>query len=209
MVGSLFLGYSVRNAKWSIKQVPIMAWDAGMFVGVLFFIFSLSILVSGVALAGKPVYEAGQAAAALEPVAGPAARWIFSTGYFIAIFTTLATGSYLGGYIAHDFFKWPLQGELHQDKRFRITCTVLLATVFFAPLFENLFPPVYLIIFGSALFSIGTPPVLLLTLILARRKSVLGEYRVGLPLTALLIGCVCISFSSGYVLVTGILSGMG
>ncbi len=208
LVGSLFQGYSVRNARWSVEQVPVMAWDAAVFTGVLFFIFSISVLVSGVALAGKPVQDAAQAAAALEPIAGPATRWIFATGYFIAIFTTLAAASYLGGYIVHDFIKWPLRGDLHQDRRFRMVCTLLLATVFLAPLFSGLFPPVLLIIFGTALFAIGTPPVVLLTLILARRRSVLGAFRIGLPMTAMLVVSVIVSFYSGYMLIARILSRM-
>ena len=205
IVGSLFQGYSVRNARWSVRQVPAMAWDVFVFTGLLFLVFSLSILVSGVALAGKPVHDAAQAAAALEPVAGPAARWIFATGYFIATFTTLAAASYLGGYIAHDFFKWPLRGELHADLRFRLVCAGLLTTVFLAPLFAPLFPPIYLIIFGTALFAIGTPPVLLLVLILGRRKSVYGVYRLGTALTAVLGVSLLVSAYSAYLLIARVL----
>lgn len=197
ILGMLFYGYTVRNAGWRVKDVPVMAWDNAIFVGVLFFIFSIGIYISGVALMGKPVGRAIEAAASLEPVAGPFARWLFALGYFAATFTSGAAGAYIVGYILHDFFKWNVKGDLHRDPIFRAISTLVLASWFLGPLAANFMPPIMLLVFAMGLFNLGTPPVVALSLILGRSRRVMGEFRVGWFVT-IMVGLLCL-FSAGAV----------
>ncbi len=95
IVTILFAGYSVKNAGWTLKDIPVMTWDICVFSGVFFCVFSLGIFISGTALLGQPISEPVEVAAALEPVAGPLAKWVFALGYFTAVFTTVAAGCYL------------------------------------------------------------------------------------------------------------------
>lgn len=205
----IFLGYAVRAADWGVKDIPVMAWDVVVFSGVLLGIFSLAIYVSGTALYGRPVGQAVEVAIALEPVAGPLAKWIFAVGFFTAVFTTIAAGSYLPGYICHDFFKWELTGDLHEDLRFRVITLATLATIFLAPLVSHLFPPIMLVVFAGALFNVSTPPVLLLSLILGLRRDVMGEHRIGWPVAVMVAGLLGFSTWSAYVFVVRVLPGMG
>jgi manganese transport protein len=209
ILGMLFYGYTVRNAGWKVRHVPVMAWDNAIFVGVLFFIFSIGIYISGVALMGKPVGRAIEAAASLEPIAGPFARWLFAVGYFAATFTSGAAGAFIAGYILHDFFKWKVEGDLHRDPIFRVISIVVLAGWFLGPLAATLMPPIMLLVFAMGLFNLGTPPVVALSLILGRRRKVMGEYRVGWFVT-IMVGLLCL-FSAGavYVFVARVIAQAG
>lgn len=197
----LFYGYTTKNAGWKIQDIPTMAWDNIFFLGVLFFIFSMAIYVSGTALMGKPVGKAIQAASSLEPVAGPFAKWIFAVGYFSATFTSGAAGSYIAGYILYDFFKWNVSGDLHKDIRFRLICGLMLACWFLGPLTAKLLPPIMLLIFGMGLFNLGSPFIIALSLILGRRSDVMGNYKVGW-FVSVMVGILYIfSTWSGYVFI--------
>jgi manganese transport protein len=197
ILGMLFYGYTVRSAGWTTKDVPVMAWDNIVFVGILFFVFSIGIYISGVALMGKPVGRAIEAAASLQPVAGSFAKWLFAVGYFAATFTSGAAGAYIVGYILHDFFKWPLKGDLHQDPWFRLISAVVLASWFLGPAAASFMPPIMLLVFAMGLFNLGTPPVVALSLILGRRRDVMGEHRVGWFVTVMV--ALLLIFSAGAV----------
>ena len=92
---------------------------------------------------------------------------MFALGYFTAVFTTIAAGCYLPGYILHDFFKWEVTGDLHKDNKFKLISAASLATIFFAPLVSHLFPPIILLVFATALFNLSTPFIILFSLIRA------------------------------------------
>lgn len=206
IVTVVFFGYVVRYAGWTVRDVPVMTWDVGMFSGLLLSVFSLAVYVSGTALLGQPVGEAVEVAVALEPVAGPAAKWIFAVGFFTAVFTTTAVACYVPGYVLHDFFRWKLDGDLHLDPTFRIICLVTLSSIFLAPLVSHVLPPITLVVFATALFILGTPPIILLSLILALRRDVMGEHQVGRPVAVLVAGLLGFSTWSVWVFVVRVMS---
>jgi Mn2+/Fe2+ NRAMP family transporter len=206
-LGMLFYGYTTKNAGWRIKDIPVMTWDNIIFVGVLFFIFSMGIYVSGTALMGKPVGRAIEAAASLEPVAGPFARWIFAIGYFAATFTSGAAGAFIAGYIFNDLFKWNVSGDLHKDRRFRIVCALMIACWFLGPLTAKILPPIMLLIFGMGIFNLGSPFVIALSLILGRRSDVMGQYKVGWFITIMVGALFIFSTWSGYAFIMKVLTG--
>ena len=199
-LGMLFYGYSTKNAGWKIKDIPIM------FVGILFFIFSMGIYVSGTALMGKPVGRAIEAAASLEPVAGAFAKWIFAIGYFAATFTSGAAGGFIAGYIFNDFFKWNVSGDLHKDYRFRIISGLMIACWFLGPLTAKILPPIMLLIFGMGIFNLGSPFVIALSLILGRRSDVMGQYKVGWFVTIMVGVLFIFSTWSGYAFIMNVLT---
>ena len=209
IVTVIFFGYSVRSAGWTVRDVPVMTWDVAVFSGVLLSVFSVAVYVSGTALLGQPVGEAVEVAVALEPVAGPAAKWIFAVGFFTAVFTTTAVGCYVPGYVLHDFFRWKLNGDLHEDRTFRIICLVTLASIFLAPLVSHLLPPITLVVFATALFNLGTPPIILLSLILAMRRDVMGEHRIGWPIAVLVAGLFGFSSWSAWVFIVRVMTDLG
>jgi Mn2+/Fe2+ NRAMP family transporter len=209
ILGMLFYGYTVRNAGWTTKDVPVMAWDTIVFVGILFFIFSIGIYISGVALMGEPIGQAIQAAASLEPVAGPFARWLFATGYFAATFTSGAAGAYIVGYILHDFFKWKVDGDLHKDPWFRLISIVVLASWFLGPAAATFMPPIMLLVFAMGLFNLATPPVVALSLILGRSRKVMGEHRVGWFVTIMVSLLLLFSVGAVYVFVVRVIARAG
>ena len=205
IVTILFAGYSVKNAGWTLKDIPVMTWDICVFSGVFFCVFSLGIFISGTALLGQPISEPVEVAAALEPVAGPLAKWVFALGYFTAVFTTVAAGCYLPGYILNDFFKWKLNGDLHKDNRFKLVSIVSLGSILLAPLVSHLFPTIMLIVFANALFILSTPFVILFSLILGLRRDVMGEHRIGWPVAVLVAGLLGFSSWSVYVFVARVM----
>lgn len=84
--------YGVKDNNWtSPKNLKFIAWDQ-VYFALLFTIFSVGAYISAAAVlnpAGIAVNNSLDAAIALEPIVGSAAKWIFAAGFFGALFTTI------------------------------------------------------------------------------------------------------------------------
>ena len=84
--------YGVKDAGWTNpKNLKFIAWDQ-IYFALLFTVFCIGAYISAAEVlhpAGIQVNSALDAAGALEPIAGSFAKWIFSLGFFGALFTTV------------------------------------------------------------------------------------------------------------------------
>lgn len=114
---AMWYSYSVKDNNWtSPKNLKFIAWDQ-VYFALMFTIFSVGAFISAAAVLhpmGMKVTDALTAALCLEPVAGPLAKWIFSAGFFGALFTTIGGMSTIGSYALTSLFDL---GDSLNDKK--------------------------------------------------------------------------------------------
>ena len=132
---NLFLHASASKAYWT-GEAPQRAWRRELAGMGLFLplggLISLAILFSGAALAGtgREASEVADFARLLEPVAGPAARYLFGLGLFAAGITSAITAPLAAAAGICELFGWP---DRRRDGRYRgVWGSVLLAGLAFA-----------------------------------------------------------------------------
>ena len=131
---NLFLHASASKQYWK-GEPPQRAWrrelaGMGLFLPIGGLI-SLAILISGAALFGtdREANEVADFARLLEPVAGPAARYLFGLGLFAAGITSTVTAPLAAASGIRELFAWP---EGRRDWRYRgVWGSVLLAGLVF------------------------------------------------------------------------------
>ncbi len=177
IINLMVYGYTVKSTGWRVKDIPVMAVDNTVFMGILFALFSLGIYWSGASvLPGKAVGSPLDAAAALEPIAGAFSKWLFSIGYFAASLTSGAGACFIVAWMLRDLVKWEVKGDVMRDRRFKILSGLVLGMWLFGPVVGSFLPPITLMIFGMQLFAVGTPPIVLLYLLVCRRRDIMGDF---------------------------------
>jgi Mn2+/Fe2+ NRAMP family transporter len=156
---------------------------AGIAVAVAMFWFILISTGTTLGLHHKQVETAQQAAAALKPIAGPFASYLFAAGLlassFIAVPVLAASSSYLLG----SEFGWRvgLSKKFNQARRFYGAVAVMLligAAVSFAGI-----QPIRLLFIASIAGGLGTPVGLTFLLLAARDRRVMHRHPIGGILT--------------------------
>jgi manganese transport protein len=117
---NLFLHASATRRYWgSAPDAPAALRDElrGMALVIpLGGLISFAILATGAALpAGTTITAPAQVAAVLEPLAGPAARWLFGAGLFAAGLTSAVTAPMAAAAALRELFDWP-----EEDPRSRL-----------------------------------------------------------------------------------------
>jgi manganese transport protein len=163
-------GYTMRARGWSAQHYALAKKDIFWSMGIAFGIYSAAIfLVVAAVLHGRT--PAGPphlwASIALEPLAGPLAKWLFLFGLWGAAVTTLGGNAFVPTYALADRLGW---GTTVEDKRFRMLL-VAFALAAAAGVFigGTLFDPLRLVV---AFGLLASPFVLLLVLVLLNDKRV-------------------------------------
>lgn len=181
---------------WQVKEeveehIPIkQAYKQARYEDILLapgFIYSqiitiFIIIATGATLhaQGAVINTAADAARALAPVAGPAASWLFAIGIIGAGLLALPVLSASTAYVVAETAGWKhesLNNKVKSAKGFYAVITLsLLAGV--AMLILG-FDPIKSLYYSQVLAGLLAPFLLVLVMILANRKSVMGDFRSG------------------------------
>jgi Mn2+/Fe2+ NRAMP family transporter len=167
-----------------------VAAGMGSGVGVMF-----AIMVTAAVTLGRHgavrVDTADQAAQALRPLAGDLAGLLFAAGI---VGTGLLAVPVLAGstaYAVAEAASWPqgLGRRVSQARAFYavIACSVLVGLAMSVVGIS----PIRALYLAATLNGLAAPPLLVLVLLLARSRTVLGEYRCG-PLSQLMLGLAAV-----------------
>jgi manganese transport protein len=126
---NLFLHASATRRYWDGASDRRAAWRQELRGMALFIplggLISFAILLTGASLpSGTSVAKASDVAAMLEPVAGPAARWLFGAGLFAAGFTSTITAPMAAAAAVRELFGW----DAVQQARARLVWGSVVAT---------------------------------------------------------------------------------
>lgn len=175
---ALWYSFSVKDNGWDKPSaLPFIAWDQGIFYGVLFVVFSLGIYLSGAAIlhpAGIEVKSALDAAKAIEPVAGNFAKWVFVLGLWGAVFTTIGGMSSIGSYALSSLLN---MGRSLNDKKVKGIIWIGVVLAIAGGLIKM--PALPLMVWGISMLNLGGPIVLAILLYFTNSKKHAGEYTNG------------------------------
>lgn len=174
------------------QRLPIRALGAarvdaalGMFVAVGVFWFILIATGATLGVHHEQIQTTQQAAQGLERIAGPLAGELFAIGLLASAFLAVPVLAATNAYVLGSQFSW----QLSLSKR------VGAARSFYAALGGSLLlalpvsfagaSPIQLLVWASIAGGIGTPVGLVFLLLTARDRRVMGDYPIGIGLTAI------------------------
>jgi Mn2+/Fe2+ NRAMP family transporter len=169
-----------------IKRLGLVQVDAtfGTIVAGLSF---LAIVVATGATLGvhhQTVDTADQAAKALEPLAGHYARLLFGFGLLGSAMLAVPVLIASSAYMLNETFDWhsTLDTKWPRGRRFYGSMILLTVTAVLACLLGA--PPVKVLFTASIIGGIGTPISLVIMLLVARSKKIMGRHTIGNSLAA-------------------------
>lgn len=140
-------------------------------------IITAAVVVAASPLLGQGAEAANAAAVAqqLEPLLGWAAPIFFGMGLFAAGLTSAITAPLAGAYATAGALGWSTNLK---DRRFRMLWGFILLTGMFCGVFLGA-SPYQIILFAQAGNGVVLPLALVLLLIVANRRAIMGEHRNG------------------------------
>jgi Mn2+/Fe2+ NRAMP family transporter len=176
----------------------------GVLVAGAGFIFVLVATGATLGVHHLPIESAQDAARALVPLAGPWSGTLFGIGLFgSAALTVPILASSTGYALAHTFgWRATLDAPFGSSRRFYFI--VLLSLVVAASGSFVGIAPIRLLFWASIAGGLGTPITLILMNAVARDRSAMGAFRIGLPLsiagwavtTVVTLACIGFVFST-------------
>ena len=151
----------------------------GMFFSVLVMFAIMAATAATLGRNGTDVKTAADAAKALEPIAGPAAKFLFAAGFIgsgiLAVPVLAASGSAgLAGLLGKD---WGFDRRPSQARTFYVLLGVgTIGGVIISFLATD---PIGLLILSAIINGIAAAPFLIVTMLIARDKDIMGQYRNG------------------------------
>jgi len=155
----------------------------GLIFPVCSFFFILIGTGATLGLSGHPVDTAADAAVALEPLAGRFAPAVFSLGLLASTIVAVPVIAASIGYVVAETFGWKrgLDATPAEAPNFY---AVVAVGIGLGTLIAFLgVSPIAFLVAASIVGGIATPFTLVLLIALARDRTVMGENRIGLPLT--------------------------
>jgi Mn2+/Fe2+ NRAMP family transporter len=181
----------LRDARPAGRELRRIRWDtwSGMFYSNLsayFIILATALTLHAAGL--TRIDTAAQAASALRPLAGNFAFELFALGILgvgmIGVPVLAGSGAYAMAEVMH--WKWGLERRVHDARGFYavIAVSVLSALVIqYLPI-----SPMRALFWSAVINGVVSVPLIVMVVILASSRSVLGQYRASR--TAIALGCL-------------------
>ncbi|NUP60127.1 MAG: divalent metal cation transporter, partial [Pseudarthrobacter sp.] len=156
---------------------------ADVFIGMVFSVLVMFAIMAATAATlgrqGTDVDTAADVAKALEPVVGPAAKFLFAAGFIgsgiLGVPVLAASGAAgLSGLLGKD---WGLDLSPRRAPLFYILLGAGTVGGVIISFFSN--DPIGLLILSATINGIAAAPFLIVTMLISRDKAIMGEYRNG------------------------------
>ncbi|MCH2206936.1 MAG: Nramp family divalent metal transporter [Lentisphaerales bacterium] len=192
----------VKEAGWSIQDFKQQRNDA-LFSTAMMFVISGSIMAAAAATLYKEgigLDHASQMIGLLEPLAGPLAASVFAVGIIAAGVSSQFPNILMLPWLLCDY----KQSERNMTlPKYRLMVFVISLLGLVVPLFNA--RPVFVMIITQAFNAIILPATVLCIMILANRKSVMGEYRNGKMTNAILTAIFLFSLLTCWMGIQGVI----
>lgn len=185
IAGAAYQSYMVQAKGWKKADYKAASRDSIAGIAVLAGLTALIMITAASVLApeGIVVQSAIDMAIQLEPLLGPAAKWLFLLGLLSASFSSFIANASLGGMMLSDGLGL---GNSINDKSVKVLTTALLvlSTIVAATLREN---PIELLVLAQATTILGGPLIAIVLTIIGNDKNVMGEDTNSLPVNVISI----------------------
>ncbi|TWU20941.1 Divalent metal cation transporter MntH [Novipirellula galeiformis] len=193
---ALYQSYLVRFKGWNVADMKLGLFDARVGATIMA-VITLMIMCTSASvfhpqlLAGEMAIEdindVSKIANQLEPLFGPAGRYVFCIGLFSAAYSSFIVNSMIGGFVLSDALKL---GNLPNERGPRIMSAIVLLSGMGVALYmivTGVGKPAGLIVAAQATTVVASPLIAATLLWLTNRKSVMGEKTNG-PVTNAVAG---------------------
>jgi manganese transport protein len=199
IVAAVYQGYLMREKKWGPEELTSEGADTLVGIGFLGAISIIVLLTSAGAIhgTGGVVASAQEMARQLEPLAGPAAFYLFTLGFFFASFSSLVVNPLIGATLMADGLgRDPSMdgGPVKVGTAVAMSVGLVVVLVFGAS-------PVELLRIAQALAIVALPVLGFLVLSVARNRTIMGPHATSLWIHLLAL--------AGYVTILGIVVNYG
>jgi Mn2+/Fe2+ NRAMP family transporter len=199
----VYLWESIEVAQRAAPLRELRGVQRDAIVGLIFPVCSFFFILVGtgatLGVSGHPVETAGDAALALEPLAGRFAPAVFALGLLASTIVAVPVIAASIGYVVAETFGWKrgLDASPAEAPRFYwiVAAGIGLGTLI---AFVGVSPIAFLVA-ASIVGGIATPLTLVLLVALARDRTLMGEHRIGLPLTLAAAAVTAVVGVSGVV----------
>ena len=156
---------------------------ADVFIGMFFSVLVMFAIIAATAATlgknGTDIKTAADAAKALEPIAGPAAKFLFAAGFvgsgILAVPVLAASGSAgLSGLLGKE---WGFDRRPSKARTFYVLLGVGTIGGVIISLFDS--DPIGLLVLSAIINGIAAAPFLIVTMLISRDKDLMGNYRNG------------------------------
>ena len=174
IVAAVYQGYLMREKGWGPGQLGSEGLGTLLGIGVLGFLSVVILLTSAGALFGAadPAFSAEAMARQLEPLAGPAAFYLFTVGFFFASFSSLVVNPLIGATLLADGLGQDARMDGRPVKRYAaVALGVGLGVVL---LFGG--SPVELLRIAQGLAVVAFPVLGFLVLAIGRDRRIMGRH---------------------------------
>ena len=174
VVAAVYQGYLMREKAWGPEHLASEGLDSLIGIGVLGFLSTVVLLTSAGALYGRadPAFSAQAMALQLEPLAGPAAFYLFTVGFFFASFSSLVVNPLIGATLLADGLGQDARMDGRPVKRYAaVAMAVGLGVVL---LFRG--SPVELLRIAQGLAVVAFPVLGFLVLAIGRDRRIMGAH---------------------------------
>ncbi len=181
ILAAVYQGYLVREKGWGVAQLRTGSLDSLIGIGILGFISIILLMTSAAVMKPSDTFTVQAMASQLQPLVGPLAFYLFGGGFLLASFSSLVVNPLIGATLLAD--------GLGQDSKMggrpvkmytAIAIVVGLAVVL---VFDG--SPVELLRIAQAFAIIAFPILGFLVLAIGRSRSMMGEYVISWPVSAL------------------------
>ena len=174
IAAAVYISHIMREKEWGPERLGNQALDTFIGIAILGFIAVVIMLTSASVIFGEtdPVFSAHGMAQQLEPLAGPGAFYLFTTGFFFASLSSLVVNALIGATLLVDGF-----GRNPSMKGTTVKLWSAVAMLFgLAVVVVAGESPIELLRAAQAFAVIAFPLLAFLVLGLASDKRVMGEY---------------------------------
>lgn len=174
IAAAVYQTYLMQEKEWGPEQLSIQGFESFLGIGILGAIAIVVLLTSAGALygTGNPTFSAQEMASQLEPLAGPAAFYLFTVGFFFATLSSLVVNPLIGGTLMADGLGQDASMDGRPVKGWTILGLVcgLVAVLIFRG------SPIELLRIAQGFAIIAFPLLGYLVLSIAGDRKIMGEY---------------------------------
>ncbi len=158
-----------------IHAMRVDVWS-GMFLSNLVMFFIIVVCAATLHSQGIVIETANDAAKALEPLAGPAAKWLFAIGIIGTGMLAVPVLAGSASYALSESFGWK-EGLYRKFKQAQAFYGVIIVSMLVGLLLNFVgIDPIKALIYSAVANGIVAPVVLILIVLMSSNKHVMGEY---------------------------------
>lgn len=174
IVAAVYQSYLMKEKKWGPEHLGTEGFDSFLGIAILGLIAIVILLTSAGAIYGvrDPVFSAHGMALQLEPLAGPAAFYLFTIGFFFASLSSLVVNPLIGATILVDGFGADPSMDKMPVKIWTVTALALALGIVL--IFKG--SPVELLRIAQGMSVIAFPILGYMILDIARDPEIMGEH---------------------------------